>query len=174
MKKGPDHLDLKIVSAVSEDGQMPAGRIAERLGITAPTVRSRLRGLLASGMIRIVGVVDPYRMGGLTVALVGITLQSHSQLGEKMDQIAALDGVSWTAVVTGRYDILVEVILSEEIGDLYRFLDEDLSSVGGIASSESFVIMKARRKWTYLPEKFRRLFSGSGTPQAAENERSAE
>ncbi|MEF2144596.1 MAG: Lrp/AsnC family transcriptional regulator [Desulfovibrionaceae bacterium] len=172
MKRGPDQLDLKIVSAFAEDGQMPAGRVAERIGITAPTVRSRLRGLLSSGMMRIAGVVDPYRMGGLTVALVGVTLQSHSQLGEKLDQISALENVSWVAVVTGRYDILVEVILSEEIGDLYRFLDEDLSSVGGIASSESFVIMKARRKWTYLPEKFRRLFAVSGRVDLAQGERS--
>ncbi|SKA98276.1 Lrp/AsnC family transcriptional regulator, regulator for asnA, asnC and gidA [Paucidesulfovibrio gracilis DSM 16080] len=173
MKKVPDHLDLKIVSAMSEDGQMPAGRVAERLGITAPTVRSRLRGLLSAGMMRVVGVVDPYSMGGMTVALVGVTLQSHSQLGEKMDQIAALDGVSWTAVVTGRYDIIVEVILSEEIGDLYRFLDEDLSSVGGIASSESFVLMKARRKWTYLPKTFRRMFSRGDDAKTAKDERSA-
>jgi Lrp/AsnC family transcriptional regulator for asnA, asnC and gidA len=164
---------MKIVSALSDDGQMPAGQVAERLGVTAPTVRSRLRGLLSSSMLRVVGVVDPYRMGGMTVALVGVTLQSHSQLGEKLDQIAALEGVSWTAVVTGRYDIIVEVILTEEIGDLYRFLDEDLSRVGGIASSESFVIMKARRKWTYLPKKFRRLFAGGIRPTAAQDERSA-
>lgn len=172
MKKGPDQLDMKIVSALSDDGQMPAGQMAERLGVTAPTVRSRLRGLLSSGMMRVVGVVDPYRMGGMTVALVGVTLQSHSQLGEKLDQIAALEGVSWTAVVTGRYDIIVEVVLTEEIGDLYRFLDEDLSRVGGIASSESFVIMKSRRKWTYLPKKFRRLFAG-GKAAATQDERSA-
>lgn len=167
-RKAPDALDMKIVAALSDDGQMPAGQVAERLGVTAPTVRSRLRGLLSAGMMRVVGVVDPYRMGGLTVALVGVTLQSHSQLGEKLDQIAALDGVSWTAVVTGRYDIIVEVILTEEIGDLYRFLDEDLSRVGGIASSESFVIMKARRKWTYLPKKFRKLFSGVNAGPAAQ------
>jgi Lrp/AsnC family transcriptional regulator for asnA, asnC and gidA len=46
----------------------------------------------------------------------------------------------------------VEITCGEDIGDLYDFLDKDLSQVGGINSSESFVVMKSKRKWLYLPE----------------------
>ena len=36
--------------------------------------------------------------------------------------------------------------------DLYRFQSVDLLRVGGIRSSESFMVMKAKRKWILLPE----------------------
>lgn len=154
-----DGLDRRILAALTEDGQRSAGGLAQDLGVTAPTVRTRLKGLLEAGVCRVSALVDPFRARGMTVALVGITLSSHRQLGEKLDQISELPDVSWAAVVTGRYDVIVEVVLTEEIGELYRFMDEDLASVGGIASSESFVVMRARRKWLCLPRGMRRKMS---------------
>ncbi len=158
MTMKPDALDKRIIAALTEDGQLSAGKLAQDLGVTGPTVRSRLKSLLTKGVCRVAALVDPFQTKGLTVALVGITLNSHQQLGEKLDQIAELADVSWSAVVTGRYDIIAEVVLSEEIGDLYRFMDKDLASIGGIASSESFVFMKARRKWLCLPRGTRSRF----------------
>jgi len=55
------------------------------------------------------------------------------------------------AVVSGRYDIIVEVVLEDAMDDLYRFLTMDLPQLGGIRSSESFLVMKAKRKWVLLP-----------------------
>ena len=159
MKKQLDQLDRRLMAALTEDGQRSAQVLAQDLGVTAPTVRSRLKALLKSGAMRMAALVDPFRVRGMTIALVGITLTSHKELGEKLDQIADLPGVNWAAVVTGRYDILVEIVLSEEISDLYRFLDQDLSRVGGIASSESFVVMKARRKWICLPRGVREQYT---------------
>ena len=53
-------------------------------------------------------------------------------------------------MVTGRYDIIVEIVCTEGTTDLYDFLDKDLTTVGGITASESFVVMKSRRKWVLL------------------------
>ncbi len=152
MKIKLDSLDEKIVAALSRDGQMSTARISEKLEVTSPTVRSRIKGLIGSGVLKIAGLVDPFRTKGVTVALVGISLVSHKQLDEKLEQLSAIPRVNWAAVVTGRYDIIVEIILSDDMGDLYHFLDQDLSKLGGIGSSESFVVMKAKRKWVCLPE----------------------
>ncbi len=147
-----DAQDKRLIQALSEDGQSPVGKLSEKLGVTSPTVRTRVKNLVASGVLKVAGMVDPFKAKGLTVALVGITLKDHKKLGEKMEQLAELDNINWVAVVTGRYDIIVEVTLSAEITDMYRFINEDLSQVGGIASSESFMVMAARRKWVYLPK----------------------
>ncbi|MFP4315753.1 MAG: Lrp/AsnC family transcriptional regulator [Desulfovibrionales bacterium] len=151
MKKNLDPQDWHIVSQLAEDGRLSAGKLSETLNVTGPTVRSRIKALLSSGILRIAGLVDPGRTPELTIALVGITLQSHRELDAKLEQISSLGKVHWAAVVTGRYDLMVEVILSGGIADLYQFMHEDLSQVGGISSSETFVVMKARNKWIRLP-----------------------
>ena len=147
-----DDLDSQLVTALTRDGQLTANALARELGVTSPTVRSRLKNLIQAGVMRVAALVDPFRAGGLSVALVGVNLTDHAELGAKLDQIAALDRVNWAAVVTGRYDLMIEVVLKGEMAELYDFLDKDLSRVGGIASSESFMVMKARRKWLYLPD----------------------
>jgi Lrp/AsnC family transcriptional regulator for asnA, asnC and gidA len=152
MKNVLDPHDKKLVAVLTADGQLSPGKVADEMGVTAPTVRSRLKNLIVSGVLKVAGLIDPMRARGLTVALVGISLHSHEQLDEKLDEIGSLPRVNWCAVVTGRYDIIVEIVCSDDIGDLYDFLDQDLSKVGGINSSESFVVMKSRRKWLYLPD----------------------
>lgn len=155
-----DPQDRRLAVLMAEDGSLAAGEAAERLGVSAPTVRTRLKGLIARGALRIAALVDPSRVKDLTIALVAVSLQSHQELDAKLEAISRLDKVNWAAVVTGRYDIMVEVVLSDDIADLYRFLDEDLSKVGGINASESFVVMKAKRKWTLLPAGARKRFAG--------------
>lgn len=156
-----DTQDKRLMAVLSQDGSLSVAQCAERLGVTAPTVRSRMRNMLKAGIFRLGALVDPFRVKGLTLAMVCLTLQTHEQLDEKLERIGELEMVTWAAVVTGRYDIMVEVALSDEIQDLYRFLHEDLSKIGGISSSESFVVMKGKRKWTLLPKGVRARFCDS-------------
>lgn len=152
MKSTLDTQDKKLVAALTRDGQLSPGKIGQGMGVTAPTVRSRMKNLITAGALKVAGLINPMQAKGLTVAMVGITLHSHEQLGEKLEQIGSLPRVNWCAVVTGRYDIIVEIICTDEMGDLYDFLDQDLSKVGGVNSSESFVVMKSKRKWLLLPD----------------------
>ena len=135
-----------------EDGRLPIGKIAKLLNISNPTVRSRIKKLVESRVSKIVGLIDCSKTKGITVAIVGITLERHQELEKKIEQISNLDRVHWVAVVSGRYDIIVEVVLEDAMDDLYRFLTIDLPQLGGIRSSESFLVMKAKRKWILLPK----------------------
>ena len=152
MKHELDSQDKRLVAELTRDGQLSPSKIGSVTGVTAPTVRSRMHNLIKAGALKVAGLVNPAKVKGLTLALVGISLMSHEQLGEKLDQIGSLPRVNWCAVVTGRYDIIVEIVCQDEMDDLYEFLDQDLSKVGGINASESFVVMKSRRKWLLLPD----------------------
>jgi Lrp/AsnC family transcriptional regulator for asnA, asnC and gidA len=158
MKEKLDALDKSLVSLLAEDGRVGVAESAGRLGVSTPTVRSRLRQLVDAGVLRVVGLLDPFETRGLTVALVGLTLGNY-RLDEKVGQIADLDEVVWAAVVTGRYDIIAEVVTAEGMSGLYAFLSSSLQNVGGIQSSEMFVVMKARHKWTVLPNGLRRSWA---------------
>lgn len=150
--------DRRLLAVMAEDGQLSAGKVSERLGVTSPTVRTRMKNLIRSGVLRVAGLVDPFRIKGLEVAFVGITVQTHSRMDDMLEKIAGLEKVNWAAVVTGRYDLVAEVLLPEGTDDLYQFINEDLSAIGGVSASESFMIMKAKRKWVPLPKGLRERF----------------
>ncbi len=50
---------------------------------------------------------------------------------------------------TGRYDLLVEVFLDSQ-KELNKFLMEDLSKIGGIKATETFVCLDAINKWVEM------------------------
>jgi Lrp/AsnC family transcriptional regulator for asnA, asnC and gidA len=164
-----DALDKKLIQILAKDGRLSVGRIANSLGITPPTVRSRLESLISSGVMRICALVDAFKAKELTIALVGICLETHKELDQKIEQISKLNQIHWAAVVTGRFDILVEILTSDGMLGLYRFLTEDLPRVGGIRSSESFMVMKAKRKWVLVPDEI--MENGFLTGGSYENRR---
>ena len=147
--------DTVLIDHLIQDGRLPVGTLSQAMGVTAPTVRSRLKALTEAGMVRIAALVDAAKARHLTVALVGICLDTY-QLDDRLEKVAALDQVNWAAVVTGKYDIIAEVISTDGMVGLHRFLSEKLYKLGGIKSSETFVVMTSRRKWLLLPPGVRR------------------
>lgn len=154
-----DALDKGIIANLVLDGRISLSELAEKTGISRPTAASRLRALAHDGVVRVAGVVDAFRVPGLTVALVGLTVDKH-RLDEKVEQIAGLPEVTWAAVVTGRYDIFAEIVTEDGMSGLYDFLNVSLRDVGGINSSEMFVVMKAKDRWTVLPAALQNVWRG--------------
>ena len=67
-------------------------------------------------------------------------------LDVKAREIAALAGVLSVSLVSGRYDLMVEVLVDSNQG-LVRFLTEELSRVKDIAQTETFLNLKSYRKY---------------------------
>ena len=151
-EKALDSLDKKIVRLLTEDGRIPVGDMAARLDVTAPTVRSRIKNLEKAGKLKIAGLIDPFEHKNLITALIGMNIISYGKLDEILGKLANLDYVTWVAVVTGRYDVIAEVVVNGGMADLYRLTTDVIPIVGNIAKSETFVIMKSKRKWVCLPE----------------------
>jgi Lrp/AsnC family transcriptional regulator for asnA, asnC and gidA len=145
-----DTLDKALIGLLDGNGRLPLAAAAEKVGVSRPTAASHVKALTGDGVLRVAGLIDASRAGNLTTALVGLSLDKF-RLDEILQKVADLDEVSWAAVVTGRYDIVAEVITDQGMSGLYAFLNDSLLEVGGIASSEIFVVMKAARKWSSLP-----------------------
>ena len=158
MARPIDSLDKTLIGLLGEDGRRSLVDLARRAGVSRPTAAARVRALVGDGVLRLAGLVDAFQAKGLTVALVGLTVDKH-RLDEKVEQIAALPEVTWAAVVTGRYDIMAEVATEEGVNGLYDFLNVSLREVGGINSSEMFVVMKAKNRWTLMPTSMRRAWT---------------
>jgi Lrp/AsnC family transcriptional regulator for asnA, asnC and gidA len=142
-----DPLDQEITRLLVEDGRIPIGALAARLKVTAPTLRKRMRKLEKEGLLKVSGLIDPEKHPEMTTALVGMNIQSRGRMDRILEKIAALPNVVWAGVVTGRYDIIAEVLISGGKNELYRFTTDTILKQGEVVRSESFVIMKSIGNW---------------------------
>jgi len=147
-----DTLDNDIIRLLTENGRMPIGEMAKRLKVTAPTIRSRIKDLEKNGSFKISGLIDPNRHKDVITALVAMSIQSRGKLDQILDKIAHLPNVVWAGVVTGRYDIVAEVVIAGGKAELYRFTTETILKMGNVVRSETFVIMRSMGNWIRLPK----------------------
>lgn len=122
------------------DGRRSFKKIAEELSITENTVRARVRRLQEEGVLDVTGLVNPEALRGHRVVIIGMKI-SHVNLVAKGEEISLLKGVVSVSVVTGRYDLIVQVLFKEGYG-LLEFYTEELSKVKDIQSVETFVVYK--------------------------------
>ncbi len=135
-----DDTNINIIRELKE-GKKSFKRIADKLGITENTVRTRVIKLQEEGIFDICGLVDPAMLPGHKTVIVGIKL-SAMNLVDKGEEISRLKGVISVSVVTGRYDLMVLVLFKKEFG-LLEFYTDEISQVEGIASVETFVVYKS-------------------------------
>ena len=135
-----DEINNEIIKHL-KDGRKSFGKIAEDLSLAENTVRTRVNKMQEEGILKISGLVDPEAIPGHTLVMVGVKLATMEmvEMGEKLSR---LRGVVCAGIVTGRFDIILIVLLNEEFG-LLEFLTQEVSPyLEDIQSTETFVVYK--------------------------------
>ena len=135
-----DTVDREILAALRADGRAPFTQIAEQLNVSPGMIRMRYNRLVEAGLVRVVAISNPLRMGYSTMALIGIRADG-GQLMEIAEKIAALDEVIYLIITSGAYDIMAEVICRDR-AHLLQFLTERLYKIDGVRESETFMHLK--------------------------------
>ena len=146
MAKRIDDTNEAIIKALG-DGRRPYSAVAEELGITENTVRSRVNRMIDDGILRITALVDPSEMPGIQVVVMGVKLKTM-ELERKAREFSALRGVFSASVVTGRYDLIVQLQLAEDEGlSLLDFFKSELVKVAEVQEVETFVVYQSHQLW---------------------------
>ncbi len=122
------------------NGRSSFSDIAKALAITTNTVRSRVAKLIKMNVLEIKGVVDPEKIDNHFLVIIGVKLNAPT-LVQTGENIRKLRGVVAVAVVTGRFDLLVTVLLNSEFG-LMEFYTQEVSKIKEVMSTETFVVYK--------------------------------
>ena len=112
------------------DGRRAFREVAEELGITENTVRARYKKLTEAGVLEVTALVNPEMIEGHLTALVGMKVKS-ADLINAGERIASLKGVISVRVVTGRYDLLVEVFCADQ-EQFVNIVNDQIRPVDGI------------------------------------------
>jgi Lrp/AsnC family transcriptional regulator for asnA, asnC and gidA len=141
-----DELDIRIAKSLIQDGRLvPNSKIAGRLGVSEGTVRQRLGKLIEAKRLKVQALVNSEHMPGQYLAIIGLSIEGR-ELESCAEQINRFPQVQRTLIVTGRYDILVSLLLRSH-GELVEFVTHKLSRVPGIRDSETFVCLKNYDPW---------------------------
>ena len=149
LKRCIDDLDKKIIFELQEDARKPYKTIAKKLNVAEGTVRNRAKCLIDADILKLQAKVDPFSCTQKVAAIVGVNLKERNH-EEIMRQIANIPAVTSVWNATGRFDLFFEVMV-DSLQALDRVLfKKDLKKIGGIAYTETFVILSSKNKYFKL------------------------
>ena len=135
-----DEIDYKILAILQKDGRKTYTEIARIAGVSPNTARNRISKLLKKQVIQIVGMIDPAQLGFDAPALIGVDV-NPAQLEEAAITISSFPEVSYLIMVSGEYDLFVEVLCKDR-EHLAEFLSEKLWHVPGIQKTQTFLTLR--------------------------------
>jgi Lrp/AsnC family transcriptional regulator for asnA, asnC and gidA len=133
-------LDKRIIEHLQQDGRRPFTQIAADLGVSEAAVRARTNRLVERGILQVVGVTDPLKLGFQQQAMIGVRCESNRLL-DVADAVSAFPEVDYVVITAGTFDLLIEVVC-ENNEALLQFLTERLRAVDGVRETETFVYLR--------------------------------
>ena len=91
-----DSVDRTLIAALQRDGRMGYAEMAGLVGLTAGGARRRVVRLQERGLLQVVGVTDPLKLGYRSMAMLSIV--ADGDVAEIADAIANVDDVIYVVI----------------------------------------------------------------------------
>ena len=134
-----DDVDKAIIEQLQRDGRLPYTKLGTAVGLSEAAVRQRVQRLVESGVVQIVAVTDPLTLGFRREAMIGLKIEGD--LRGVADTIASIPEVSYVVVVSGSFDLLMEVVCEDD-DHLLALLNDKVRSIPGVRSTETFTYLR--------------------------------
>jgi len=134
-----DDVDKAIIEQLQQDGRLPYTKLGAAVGLSEAAVRQRVQRLVESGVVQIVAVTDPLTLGFRREAMIGLKIEGD--LRGVADIIASIPEVSYVVVVSGSFDLLMEVVCEDD-DHLLALLNDKVRSIPGVRSTETFTYLR--------------------------------
>ncbi len=139
-----DDFDKQLLILLMEDASQTNTALARQLKVSDGTVRNRIQRLMEQGVLEIVAIVDPWKVGHRHQLLSGIEVELD-KITEVGTALAEFPEVTYVSYTTGPHDIfMVSAFSSEE--ELFYFLTEKLAKIKGIRNISSNHVLKAIKR----------------------------
>ncbi len=138
-----DDIDRSIISHLQFNGRAPYTKIAEELDISEGAVRRRVNKLIDAGVMQIVAIVEPDKLGWNETSIIGINVQAN-RIEEVAEAVSRLPEVSYLVQAAGEFDLLAEVFCRKR-EHYVSFLNDKLQQIPGVEHTQSFMILKMHK-----------------------------
>lgn len=136
-----DPTDLQILGFLATDGRITFTDLAQRVGLTGPTVAERVRRLESQGVIReFVARLDPPALGlGLT-AFISVSLAASAPTPEFLAAVDRVPEIVECHHTAGQDDYLLKVHVAGT-GGLEQLITHALKTIPGVTSTRTTVVL---------------------------------
>lgn len=138
-----DAIDEELIRQLQTDGRRPYTQLAKVVKLSEAAVRQRVQRLLDQGVMQVVAVTDPTRLGMRRQAMVGIKVEGDLRIVG--DALAELDEVVYVVLTAGPVDLLAEVVVGND-EDLLSLLNDRIRKIPGVVSTETSIYLSLRKQ----------------------------
>jgi Lrp/AsnC family transcriptional regulator, regulator for asnA, asnC and gidA len=138
-----DSINKAIIEHLQRDGRMSYAALAKTIGLSEAAVRQRVQRLLDGGLMQIVAVTDPLTLGFARQAMVGVKVLGD--LRRVAEELAAIPEVDYVVICAGGFDLLAELVCTDD-EHLLALLNDKIRAVEGVAATETFMYLKLAKQ----------------------------
>jgi Lrp/AsnC family transcriptional regulator for asnA, asnC and gidA len=138
-----DETSKAIIEQLQADGRRPYATIGRAVGLSEAAVRQRVQKLLDHGVMQVVAVTDPMQLGFARQAMVAIS--AVGDVEAIAERLAKLDEVDYLVVTAGSYDLLAEVVVSDD-QHLLELVNQRIRTIEGVTRTESFLYLRLAKQ----------------------------
>ena len=133
-----DELDHKVVETLGQDARVSNRQIANELGVTEGTIRTRIKRLQTEGLIQFTVVTDFRVVGSPNLVMLGIHADI-AQVPALAKTLAAMPELGCVMVLLGRYNLLVTGLFTsiEQVNELIQRQIRPLPGIRSVNASVS-------------------------------------
>ncbi len=139
-----DEVSKLIIEQLQKDGRKSYAEIGKVVGLSEAAVRQRVQKLTETGVLQIVAVTDPLKLGFSRQAMIGIRCVGDST--QVADAISKIPSVDYVVLTAGSFDIMAEVVCEND-DQLIELLNDKIRSLPGVVSSETFVYLRLHKQF---------------------------
>lgn len=137
-----DQLDLKIIECLQRNGRIAYSDIARAIDAPEATIRYRVKRLLDEAIISISAFINTGKVKHENVAYLELEVRP-SFLENSLNQLMAMENISYIASVTGELNLMLEYIYKDN-QDLLTFINS-LKSHPEVKRLNSRTILKIHK-----------------------------
>ena len=126
-----DELDFAILSHLRENGRKSFTELATALKVSVGTIRNRYTRLTEKNVLQVYGRVNPEKVGSIVYAQILIQVRPSQHTDTVAQAIATYPEVSFLAIMTGEYDIEVNVMCRDN-EHLTGLINDRINNLEGV------------------------------------------
>ena len=139
-----DDIDQAILVQLSTDGRKSYADIATDLGLSAGTVRNRIKRLEDADVLKVIGVVNPNHLKLDAYGTIYLRISPPNLIDQVVAQLIALPELNFLVSVTGDYHLHADVLCADNEHFL-RLLNDTIHKIEGVVDTQTTMVLHVHK-----------------------------